>query len=155
MKAAAAILLSLLLFLPRSKALGIYGMKKSEFLPPYTDGKTTFRDAVNKAGVYVIKNSAKQIVYVGYSRNNLYRTLYRHFQKWDDSQQPRITYGKHGYTVRVIITTPDQATRLEKYLIKKMKPRDNSVEYDNTSDTTGQNDFEKAKEAETWEPAPF
>lgn len=155
MKTAAAILLTLFLLAPRSKGAGIYGMKKSEFLPPYIDGKTTFRDAVNKAGVYLIKNSAKEIVYVGYSRNNLYRTLYRHFQKWDDSQQPRVTYSKHGYTVRVIITTPDQATRLEKYLIKKMKPRDNSVEYDNTSDSTGQNDFEKAKEAEQWEPAPF
>ena len=155
MRAAAAILFIGLLFMPRGKAsTGIYGMKKSEFLPPYTDGKTTFRDAVNKAGVYLIKNSAKEIVYVGYSRNNLYRTLYRHFQKWDDSQQPRTTYGKHGYTVRVILTTPDQATRLEKYLIKKMKPRDNSVEYDNVEATTGQNDFEKAKDAEDWEP-PF
>jgi len=158
LKPLAAILFFAFLLAPRSRAVtGIHGMKRSEFLPPYTDeGKTTFADARGQSGVYLIKNSAKEIIYVGYSRNNLYRTLYRHFQTWNDREQPRITYSKTGgYTVRVILTTPQQAERLEKYLVKRYQPRDNKTVYDNVEDGTGANEFEKQKEAEEYEPAPF
>ena len=157
MKTATALLIAFFLFAPRSKAVtGLAGMAKSSFLPPYNpDGSTTFINTRHKSGVYFIKNSVGEIVYVGYSKNNLYRTLYRHFQKWDDSQQPRVVYKKTGYTVRVILCTPNQATRLEKYLVNKMKPRDNSITYDDLPEETGANDYEKSKDAEVYEPAPF
>jgi len=104
MRTAAAILFLLLLIPRSSKAVGIYGMSKSRFLPPYNEtGGTTFKDTVSKPGVYLIKNSVGEIIYVGYSKNNLYRTLYRHFQVWND-RNPRITYKKTGYTVQIAFT---------------------------------------------------
>lgn len=136
---------------------GIYGMSKSKFLPPYTpEGKTTYRDANNKSGVYLIKEKGK-VVYVGYSGKNIYRTLYRHFQKWDHPYQKVTTYAsRDNYTVRVILTTPAQAERLEAYLVNKYQPRDNDIKLKAYAEKeTGKEDFAKMKTAEDYEPAPF
>lgn len=105
-------------------------MKVYKFIPPYDqDGNTNFRFTNKKAGVYIIKK-AGEIVYVGYSGTNLYRTMYRHFQSWFDVHQQRTVY-KHiaEITIRVIITTPTQAARLEKYLVVKYQPIDNTNKY--------------------------
>ncbi len=152
MRAAAAILLLFLLFPSKGKSTGIYGMQRSRFAPPYTaEGNRTFADTWGKPGVYLIKNSTGQLVYVGFSTNNLARTMYRHFRKWDGRKS---VYLGPGYTVRVILTTPAQAARLEKYLIKKMQPRDNDLIYESAEDT-GKAEYEKAQDAEVYEPAPF
>ena len=107
-------------------------MKVFKFIAPYTaDGKTKFPDR-GKTGVYVIKENNKT-VYVGYSENDLYKTMYRHFQTWNHRSQEVVSYnakGNDNYTVRVIYCTPAQAGRLEKYLIKKHKPRDNAQTYE-------------------------
>lgn len=109
-------------------------MKASKFFKPYFEQsgklkcslKNTFE---NKVGVYLIKNSAGEIVYVGSSTSNLYKTLYRHFQSWKDAKQFRATYPKTGYEIRVITTTEKQAERLEKFLIGKLKPVDCLIKY--------------------------
>jgi hypothetical protein len=109
-------------------------MKSTKFFPPYFKKgklnkcslKTTFQ---NFAGVYIIKNLKDEVLYVGYSSNNLYRTIYRHYQKWEDEQK-RSTYGKYSTKIRVIKTTNLQAPRVERYLIQKLKPRDNENGYE-------------------------
>lgn len=145
------IILSLLLY-AGLKNNSINGIKKSTFENPYEGKRTTFLNTQFKSGVYLIKKKdSGKIVYVGHSKNNLYRTLYRHFQKWTHSQKV-ITYSDpNQYTVRVILTTPTQAARLEAYLIQKYNPVDNEhkmVKYENTN--TGKSEYEKMKEA-----APF
>lgn len=109
-------------------------MKISKFFPPYyekngVDHCTLKTDYLKKAGVYFIKENGI-IVYVGHSSTILYKTIYRHFQKWDDKRSERKVYNKYSCTIRIITTTPTQAPRLEGYLIQKMQPRDNEIKYD-------------------------
>lgn len=109
-------------------------MKKYKFLAPYRKtGKTTFRATFKKSGVYLIKENGK-LVYIGMSAKNLYRTLYRHFEKWHHSSQEVVTYEnklkRNNYSVRVVLCTANQADRLERALIIKHKPRDNENKYD-------------------------
>jgi len=106
-------------------------MKKFKFLPPYKPGnKTTFPESKNASGVYIIQKNGK-IVYIGFSKTNLYRTMYRHFQQWNHPKQEVVTYHKavtnpkNTFLVRIILCTPKQAQRLEKYLIVRYKPADN------------------------------
>ena len=112
---------------------------KTSFVMPYTpEGKTNIpilRYDKKQSGVYLIKNDkTDKIVYVGYSEGRLYDTIYRHFQKWTDIQRAvktRFTYPKHGFSIRIIFTTPLRASNLEKYLIMKMQPPDNDFKYKN------------------------
>lgn len=103
---------------------------KTKILPPYNkDGKTNF-PARNKSGTYLIYKDSK-LVYVGHSVTDLYTTMYRHFQKWDDKTQVRISYKVSPlYKVRVVYCSPTNAQKLEKALIVKFKPKDNPIKYD-------------------------
>ena len=77
-------------------------------------------------GCYLIKNSSNEVVYVGYSSNNLYRTATRHFQSWDDPKQYRYTVNPETHTIRFVLTgTANRAGRLEKALILKHNPEGN------------------------------
>lgn len=98
-------------------------MIKSKFNSPYINNKPFYTS--NKPGVYLIKEN-NQIVYVGYSGYNLYKTMYRHFQSWD-SPQYRAVYSKNNNNikVRVLYCLPSQAKKLEQALIQKYMPRDN------------------------------
>lgn len=114
-------------------------MKVYKFAPPYRPGKTkgsqrtTFPETRDHAGVYIIKEDGK-IVYVGFSSYSVYKTMYRHFQEWNHRFQEVVSYasrlGRHKYTVRPILCTDRQAYALEKRLIRKYRPRDNSVQYE-------------------------
>ena len=103
-------------------------MQKLKFLAPYNKfRKTTFPESIKKSGVYMIKENNK-IVYIGCSRKNLYKTVYRHFENWNHPAQDVVTFnvnGKKKYTFRVIYCSVLQAQTLEKVLINKLKPRDN------------------------------
>ena len=108
-------------------------MKKSSFRDPYKKDKgkisTTFRNTYEKSGVYIIRSKkTKNILYVGGSSNNLYRTMYRHFQSWEDKQK-RATYGKFSTQVKVILATPIEAHSLEIRLTKELKPKDIDYKY--------------------------
>lgn len=103
-------------------------MKQTKFFKPYKKAHSTnLKFTEGKAGVYLIKRQGEsKILYVGMSQSNLYKTITRHFQSWDDPSQVRVTYSQRSNVViRVIITTPKQADRLERYLILKYKPVDN------------------------------
>jgi len=105
-------------------------MIKSRKYPPYKNNKPSF--TAKLPGVYLIyKNN--ELMYVGYSNYNVYKTLYRHFQKWNDPQQKRVVYKKNDktITVRVIYTTAIRSKKLEKALILKYKPIDNPEKYEN------------------------
>jgi predicted GIY-YIG superfamily endonuclease len=97
---------------------------------PYAMGLSTTFNLRNVGGVYIIfkKNT---MVYCGYSKTNLYKTLYRHFQEWKTSSQVRTIYKNlNDITVRVIYCKDgNQASRLEKAIIIKYKPRDNTNKY--------------------------
>jgi hypothetical protein len=101
-------------------------LKKSRFVNPYLkNGRTAFPETTGKAGVYVVRDGKNVIRYVGYSGTNLYKTMYRHFQSWQDRSQVRVTYPKTGFQVKVFVCTPKQAAALEEVLRRKLKPRDN------------------------------
>lgn len=92
-------------------------------------------------GVYIIKQYGV-IVYVGYSRTDVWKVLYRHFQQWTDIRW--LAYGiwerkaiypgdkdRWGdYEVAIYPTdTSGIAEILERTLICELNPRDNSQKY--------------------------
>lgn len=120
----------------RPSGAGIFGpiKAKTKFLPVYLEGKPNpalIRANVKKPGVYIIKVNGT-IKYIGYSATNVYKTLIRHFQSWEDRRQVRITYPRAAYvTARVVYTnTGNQAAALERGLILKHKPEDNPNKYE-------------------------
>jgi excinuclease UvrABC nuclease subunit len=124
---------------------------KTKFVAPYkakgerlVPNLEILKSNKEAAGAYMIKsNRTGKIVYVGYSQSQLYKTVYRHFQKWNDRRAERKVYSPHYYTVRVIITTQSRAFLLEKYLIQKLKPRDNQEKYENYLFASQKKDAEK------------
>lgn len=105
-------------------------------VPPYQkDGSTTFK-LRGKSGVYIIFKKGL-IDYVGYSGTDIYKTLYRHFQKWNDKTQVRVSYSDlKDITVRVIYTKDAKvAQRLENALIVRYRPEANPNKYE-TKDLT-------------------
>lgn len=111
-------------------------IKKSKLKPAYTKRWDRMRPSAsfpkrNKAGVYIIYKSHKA-VYVGFSRTDVYKALYRHFQKWNDPRQVRVTYSGSNEHIKVRViycNTSINADRLEKALIIKLKPVDNPQKY--------------------------
>lgn len=114
-------------------------VKQRRVKPYQSTGKTTFK-LQGKPGVYLIYKGDK-VVYVGYSGTNLYKTMYRHFQKWNDrTGQKRVIYSDlKNITVRVIYTNSGaMAYKLEKALIVKYKPLDNDQLIDFDADKVKQ-----------------
>ena len=104
-------------------------MKKSRWKTPYTVAGSTAFPLREKSGVYLIRKDG-EIVYIGMSQTDVYKTMYRHFQKWNDKRQIRVHYGRKDCTVRVIYCNKAQALKLEKALIVKYKPVDNPEKYE-------------------------
>jgi excinuclease UvrABC nuclease subunit len=104
--------------------------RRTRALTPYNkEGKANF-PARNKSGVYLIYKG-ETLTYIGHSKSDLYKTMYRHFQSWNDRTQIRVSYKQDSqYKVRVIYCSPTNAVKLEKALIVKYKPKDNPEKYD-------------------------
>jgi len=104
---------------------------RSKWFAPYKNGKSQLSPKYYRSpGVYIIKSKkTNKPVYVGYSANNLKRTLYRHFQKWSSKYQPTTTYDPSRYLIRIYRTGTKTANRYEKFLIDKLKPKDNKLKY--------------------------
>ena len=84
-----------------------------------------------KTGVYKIFEAGK-IIYIGSSTSNLYKTIIRKFQTWNDRDRGRLNYdaAKKDYKIQVVLFQGkkwnlDELLTLEYELIKKYKPRDN------------------------------
>lgn len=85
-------------------------------------GSNVHQKAAFKSGVYLIKDkNSKRIVYIGISKSNLYKTLYRHFQAWN-SKQERLVFEKKGFLIRIIFCPPNKVQRLERYLVGLFNP---------------------------------
>ena len=119
---------------------------KQRLQDPYYDdggmrarGRATF-EFLPSPGVYQIFKRGK-LRYVGYSGTSVYKAMYRHFQKWTDSNQIRVTYDHEAVKVRVTYTnTAAQAYALEKALIIKKRPPDNPQQYHLNYDTDKKED---------------
>ena len=128
---------------------------KNIFYPTHINGQPFFLRKNYKAasGVYLIKEKGLfgRVVYVGLSTNNLYRTFYRHFQEWNDQRQVRTTYNKEDYKGRMIIIPASKIDKVEKFLIKKYKPKDNrdTEPQSKADDKQGEENFVK------YEALPF
>lgn len=105
---------------------------------PYIKGKTTKRFAYRKMGVYLIRDrNTKEILYIGMSKSNLAKTLYRHFQSWSNSWQYRVVYrDRIGYEVRVILTDEERVGYVESRLIRYFNPKDNRYKYKEGTEET-------------------
>ena len=101
-------------------------LAKTKPFEPYTGAACTLKDT--GAGVYIIAKEGKPL-YIGFSLKDVKKTMYRHFQQWNDPTQNRVTYKNlKGITCRVIWTkTGYQAADLETALILRLKPRDNEL----------------------------
>lgn len=134
-------------------------MRLTKFAPVYPEkGKTNFAKFIGKSGVYIIRYNGK-VVYVGMSKSDVYKTMIRHFQEWNDKQK-RVTYPqKPEYRARVILCTPLQAVKLETALILKHRPRDNEQKIDfalNEKDKKSNDKIlEQIKKAMDRGPVPF
>jgi hypothetical protein len=104
---------------------------RSKWFAPYRNGKPQLANKYYKsAGTYLIKSKQTgRILYVGYSSNNLKRTLYRHFQQWKSRSQETRTYDKSKYLVKFYRLGSKAAARYEKFLIDKIKPKHNKLKY--------------------------
>lgn len=101
------------------------------------DGKTNLYFLNKKKGLYSVFENGK-LVYIGSSTSNLYKTIMRHFNYWQDSEQPkRISY-KHRmlegvkYEIEVAVYPESKVNDIflmEKNLISLKKPRDNKNDY--------------------------
>ena len=137
--------------------------------PPSQSGnsgvmKSNLAKFKNKAGCYMIYKNDK-LCYVGFSGYDLATTCYRHFYSWNDNAQARVSY--KGFIsqikIRVIITTPTRAQKLEKALIIKYNPTDNPNKYKGDRPTKTESDILTAAEhaeitglnTNVWEEAPF
>lgn len=86
---------------------GVGRPKQTPWFEPYTasSGQTRTaykRHAQAKRGVYLIRSKASQeILYVGSSRSQLQKTIYRHFQSWIDDQY-RATFERDQVEIQVV-----------------------------------------------------
>jgi len=115
-------------------------MKKTKYFKPY-ESENVCSLKKTGSGVYIIRKGIN-IIYIGFSANDVKKTMYRHFQTWTDKRHPdnkrgflydRVTYKDrlNGITCRVIFcTNSKQAAALEQILILKYLPRDNSSKID-------------------------
>lgn len=100
-------------------------------------GKSNLTAFKKKKGIYKILERG-ELVYVGSSNKDLYKTIMRHFYKWDDERQKRrVSYykklGKFRYDVVITLypdnTDPAKIWSIEDTQIKKHNPRDNKYVY--------------------------
>ena len=74
------------------------------------------------SGVYLIYEKGK-VVYIGASDFNLYKSLYRHFEQWNDNRGwKHLTFDKDKVLVEVIYCNPENSRLLADELILKYKP---------------------------------
>jgi len=99
---------------------------------PTKNGITNIGHLKDKRGVYKIFENTK-LVYIGSSTKDLYTTILRHFQEWNDqAQRERISYKNdlknNSYTVQVELmpNATDEQIKTKEYKQTAAKnPRDN------------------------------
>ena len=104
-------------------------------MKPYNDkGEYNCKDT--GPGVYMIHKKTVTsfphvTVYVGQSGSNLQKTLYRHFQTWNDDRPQgrvdRIVYSKDNILISWMpVSSQEEALKIERLLIDALNPIDNT-----------------------------
>ena len=108
---------------------------ENNWQPPYI-GSVSTQKVFGKKGVYLIRElPSKQIVYVGMSKSNLWKALYRHFQSWNDYRCRRVVYhDRDRYEVKTLVLEQGEVDRYERSLIREFLPRDNADMYEDFED---------------------
>lgn len=117
-----------------------------------TAGRTNLSKFREKAGVYFIvqetlnakgKAIETELVYVGMSTYDIYKTIMRHFQRWEDSEQPkrisyksRIVRKSHNYKIAVVECSAAVAKATERALIETYLPKDNKLKIEAIEERT-------------------
>ena len=109
---------------------------KQRLIKPYitkNGKKHTAANLRNVGGIYIIFDLNGNAKYIGMSANNLYKTMYHHFQSWADRTQIRITYNPEKVKIAVCYCTDvEKIYKLEKSLIIKYRDKtklDNPNQY--------------------------
>lgn len=143
--------------------------RTSKQFPPYDkDGNCNLKTN-SGGGVYIIREKYpfnNRVVYVGKSHESLKKTLYRHFQQWNDKRSAtgkkwqifeRVTY--HGqpiykFSVQICFVNDKAAIdALEQALIFKFKPRDNKQKLNFYTEAEMDKIERKFESATGWNPA--
>jgi excinuclease UvrABC nuclease subunit len=138
-------------------------MKSTNFFAPYSlDGKCNLK--TTGKGCYIIKKN-DSVIYVGLSYSDVKRTLYRHFQKWTDLRTDytkknqvyeRVTYtgqNKSNFKIKVIFCKTDkEISELEYLLIKKLKPKDNTLKNEIYSVVDLRKTIDAFNNSDNWKP---
>ena len=87
-------------------------------------GKPNLKRFSGLSGVYIIyREGLKSPDYIGYSGSDLYKTITRHFQSWNDPTQVRVTFTQsEKRKVKILLCTPAKAAKIEALLIAKFRP---------------------------------
>lgn len=139
-------------------------MKSTNFFPPYSpEGKCNLK--TSGKGCYIIKKN-DSVVYVGVSYSDVKRTLYRHFQQWTDLRTDftkkaqayeRVTYSgqvRSKFKVKVIFCkTEKECSELEYLLIKKLKPKDNTLKNELYAASNLSKTIDAFNNADSWKPS--
>lgn len=106
--------------------------KKTNWFEPYTfppfagNGKVskTLQAARGKSGVYLIRDKNKNVVYVGMTTSDLYKTVTRHFTGWSKPHtQHRVELDIwKGYEVKLFYVNKYRAREIECHYIVKYDP---------------------------------
>lgn len=100
-----------------------------KWITPYINNKTTKHFSYKRKGVYLIRvKNTNQILYIGMSNSNVYKALYRHFNRWND-HPCRVVLDRNICEVRVIIDL-ENPHEIEKRLIRKFLPQCNHEMYE-------------------------
>lgn len=85
----------------------------------------------NLSGAYVIRANSGGVLYVGESHTGrLADTIKRHFYTWKDSpERQHFTYAKGRVEIAVRVCPPPAAVSAQNNLIRRLKPRDNTLGY--------------------------
>lgn len=107
-------------------------VRVSQWFPPYVKVKGKWRATLPyytkaQCGAYLVRSrKTRKILYVGHSGKQLYKTIYRHFQSWEDDQYRSTYESRTAYEIMVILTPScNNAFMIESYYQHKLKPRDN------------------------------
>lgn len=131
-------------------------MNVLSFVPPFTEGKIynkrNLKCYFKKAGVYIIKENGI-VVYVGMSKSCVVEAMYRHFYRWKDWREERVTYyaslGLFQYECAILVFNSDTVEQVERALIFSMKPRDNKNLYEEYFVEKIENKIEQENEQQT------
>jgi len=139
-------------------------LKETTMFRPYNDDGSCALKTTG-AGVYEIYHEG-DLLYIGVSRSDVKKTLYRHFQKWTDRRNEyrkkmepfaRVTYygmDRQRFLVRVVFCKDgNDAESLEKSLIRLFQPPDNKAKMEHIELPKALEDISDIILSPKWEPA--